>query len=315
MENTTQKSKKQKKYKSPIARYDWQLWCLCIIPLALIFLFCYVPMFGIVIAFKNYRYADGIFGSKWVGLKNFEFLLKSDTFTRITTNTLLMNFLFIVCGTVAAISLAILLYKLNSRLGVKVYQTVLITPNFISWVLASYMAYAILHPQHGTLNQIVQAFGLEAVDWYAKPGAWPVILTICSVWKHIGMDCVVYYASLMGMDNSILEAAYIDGANSRQRNRYILIPHIMSLMIMLIILKIGNIFRADFGLFYQIPRNVGALYKTTDVIDTYIFRTMRVNGDMATSSAAGLLQSVVGFVLVMFTNWVVKKVDADSALL
>ncbi len=315
METTKVKKQKQKKYKSPISQYDWQLWALCIIPLAAVFIFSYIPMFGIIIAFKDYRYADGIFGSKWNGFKNFEFLFKSDTFVRITTNTLFMNFLFILCGTVAAISLAIILYKLNSRTGVKVYQTILITPNFISWVLASYMVYAILHPQNGTLNQLLGIFGLEAVDWYSKPGAWPVILTISSVWKNIGMDCVVYYASLMGMDNSILEAAYIDGANSRQRNKYILVPHIMSLMIMLTILKIGGIFRADFGLFYQIPRNVGALYKTTDVIDTYIFRTMRVNGDMSTSSAAGLLQSVVGFILVMLTNWCVKKVDEDSALI
>lgn len=315
METTKVKKQKQKKYKSPISQYDWQLWALCIIPLAAVFIFSYIPMFGIIIAFKDYRYADGIFGSKWNGFKNFEFLFKSDTFVRITTNTLFMNFLFILCGTVAAISLAIILYKLNSRTGVKVYQTILITPNFISWVLASYMVYAILHPQNGTLNQLLGIFGLESIDWYSRPGAWPVILTISSVWKNIGMDCVVYYASLMGMDNSILEAAYIDGANSRQRNKYILIPHIMSLMIMLTILKIGGIFRADFGLFYQIPRNVGALYKTTDVIDTYIFRTMRVNGDMSTSSAAGLLQSVVGFILVMLTNWCVKKVDEDSALI
>ena len=291
-----------------------QVYSLGIIPLILVFIFNYIPMFGIIIAFKDYKYSKGIFGSEWVGFENFELFVRSKDFLLLVRNTVGLNALFIVAGVVAAILLAILLYELTSRLSTKIFQTILITPNFLSWVVVAYMAYAILHPMHGTLNQLIGKFGMPAVDWYSTPGAWPFILLIASVWKHFGMDSVIYYAALMGIDTSLFEVAKIEGATWWQKVRYVIIPCLTPLITILTILKIGGIFRADFGLFYQLTRNVGKLYEVTDVMDTYIFRTMRELGDMGISSAAGLLQSVVGFVLVMTTNAIVKKIDPDRAL-
>lgn len=297
-----------------ITRDDAQLFSLCIIPMLLIFVFSYVPMGGIIIAFKEYRFDEGIFGSPWVGLTNFKFFLHSNDFIKITWNTLSLNFVFIIMGIIAAVAVALLLFELKSRLSTKVYQTVLLTPHFMSWVVVGYMAYALLNPSYGLLNAWLKTVGLEAVDWYSKPNAWPVILTIASIWKHVGMDSIVYYAALMGLDSSYFEAAEIDGATKWQRTKYIVLPSLVPLLTIMTILKLGNIFRADFGLFYQLTRDVGTLYSTTDVIDTYIFRTMRVIGDMGMSSAAGLLQSVVGFVLVVLTNYFSKKIDPDNGL-
>lgn len=307
-----EKTFKKKKRRDPSTI---QLWSLSLIPAALVFLFSYVPMFGIIIAFKDYKFARGIFGSAWNGLDNFKYLLGSNTFARITRNTLVMNLIFIFVGLVAAVSLAVVLYRLTSRRFTKVYQTILITPNFLSWVVVAYMAYAILHPQNGTLNQLLGVFGIKPVDWYGEPGAWPGILTVANVWKHVGMNSVIYYAALMGIDASLFEAAEVDGATSRQVTRYILIPCITSIMIMLTILNIGSIFRADFGLFYQVPRNVGALYETTDVIDTYIFRSLRAaNTNLGVTTAVGFLQSFVGLVMVVTTNYIVGRIDPESQL-
>ncbi len=291
-----------------------QVYSLGIIPLILIFIFNYIPMFGIIIAFKDYKYSDGIFGSRWVGFDNFELFVRSKDFALLVRNTVGLNALFIVAGVIAALLLAILLYELTSRLSTKIFQTILITPNFLSWVVVAYMGYAILHPMHGTLNGLIGKFGIAPVDWYSTPGAWPFILLVASVWKHFGMDSVIYYAALMGIDTSLFEVAKIEGATWWQKVRYVILPSLTSLITILTILKIGGIFRADFGLFYQLTRNVGKLYEVTDVMDTYIFRTMRELGDMSISSAAGLLQSVVGFILVMTTNAVVKKLDPDRAL-
>ena len=315
MQKTNTAKNKLRKRKQKGVVNNFQLWTLCTIPIIFIFVFNYLPMVGLILAFKKYKYSKGIFGSEWIGLDNFKFLVQSNDFTRITRNTLTMNALFIIFGTIAAVLLAILLFELKSRKATKVYQTILITPNFLSWVVVSYMVYAILQPQNGTFNQILTIFGIEKIDAYSKPESWPLILTIASVWKHVGMDAVVYYAAMMGFDTSIFEAAEIDGANKIKRTWYVLIPSLVSLIVMLTILKIGNIFRADFGLFYQLPRNIGALYPTTDVIDTYIFRTLRVVGDIGMSSAAGFLQSIVGFIMVMVTNGIVRKISPDNALL
>ena len=291
-----------------------QLWMLCIIPLLQIFVFAYIPMGGLIIAFKDYNYSKGIFGSDWVGLGNFEVFLKSADFIRTTWNTLYMNFLFIIFGTVASLLVAIFLFSIRSRSATKVYQTTMIMPYFLSWVVVSYMAYAILHPSFGVLNGLIGKFGISPIDWYSKPDAWPAILTVCYIWKHVGMDSIIYYAALMGIDASLYEAADLDGANSIQKSIYVTLPTISGLIIIMTILKIGGIMRADFGLFYQISRDTGALYSRTDVIDTYIFRTMRVIGDMGLSSAVGFMQSVVGCILVVVTNTIVSKIDSEKSL-
>ena len=293
---------------------NFQLWLLAILPTLFVVLFCYVPMGGIIIAFKDYNYRDGIFGSPWIGFENFKFMLTTPTFTRIAKNTIFMNLLMISTGTMCSVIVALLLFQFRSRTSTKIFQTIMITPHFLSWVVVSYMAYALLHPTNGTLNQLLEVVGLKPVDWYGEPKMWPGILTVAYIWKYIGMDSLIYYAALMGVDSSLIEAAQVDGATKFQVNRYIMIPCLAGILCIQLVIKVGGIFRADFGLFYQIPRNLGALYSTTDVIDTYIFRAMRVSGDMGTSSATGLLQSIVGFVLVVFTNWVVTKIDDEKAL-
>ncbi|MBQ3226027.1 MAG: sugar ABC transporter permease [Clostridia bacterium] len=291
-----------------------QLYSLCAIPVLLVFVFNYIPLFGILIAFKDYRYNLGIFGSKWVGIENFTFFFTSSDFYRITWNTLSMNFVFIVFGTICSVLVATLLFHLRSRNATKVFQTILITPHFLSWVVVAYMAFAFLNPTYGFLNAILGIFGIPAVDWYSEPGAWPYILTFFNIWKHVGMDSVLYYACLMGIDTGLFEAADIDGANSVHKFWKIIVPELTSLLVLQTILKIGGIFRADFGLFYQLPRNIGVLYSTTDVIDTYVFRAMREIGDMSMSSAIGLLQSIVGFILVLTTNFVTNKISPQNAL-
>lgn len=260
---------------------------LAALPIIQIFIFAYLPMFGLVIAFKDYRFDTGIWGSKWVGLDNFKFFLTSKEFTSIAWNTIFLNFLFIIVGMIAAIFVAVLLFELVGRGNTKLYQTVMITPNFLSWVIVGYMAYAFLNPEAGFINGMLQKMGLQKVNWYSEPGYWPAILTVVSVWKGVGMNSVYYYANLMGIDSSLFEAAEIDGASKLQKTRYITVPCLKKLAIMLFIMSVGGIFRSDFGLFYQVTRDVGTLYKTTDVMDTYIFRALKTVGDMSMSSAAG----------------------------
>lgn len=313
--NTAATVNKRKK----LTKSDWQLYSLSLLPILVIFIFRYLPMGGLIIAFKNYKFSKGIFGSDWVGLQNFEFFFKSNVFAQLVKNTLLNNVLFIVFGTIASLLVAVLLFELKSRNATKVYQTLMITPYFMSWVIVAYMVYAILNPGYGYLAQILSLFGIEPIDWYSKPEAWPTILTITYVWKNVGMDSVVYYAALMGLDTSLFEAAEIDGANKIQRTWSIVLPSLIPLISILTILKIGNIFRADFGLFYTVTQDGanGNLYSTTNVIDTYIFRTFRENStgnSYGLTTAVGLLQSVVGMVTVLLTNWGAKKIDPDTAL-
>ena len=298
---------------------NWSLYLLFLPILLFYILFRYMPMGGLIIAFKNYKFSRGIFGSEWVGLANFEFFFKSNVFVQLVRNTLFNNILFILFGTAASLLVAILLFEVKRRSATKVFQTLMITPYFMSWVIVAYMAYAILNPSYGYLNQLLALLGIQGPDWYSKPNAWPAILTVTYVWKNVGMDSVVYYAALMGLDTSLFEAAEVDGANKLQRTLHVVLPSMLSLISILTILKIGNIFRADFGLFYTVTQDgaSGNLYQTTNVIDTYIFRTFRENAagnSYGLTTAVGLLQSVVGMVTVLLTNWGAKKIDPDIAL-
>ena len=312
--------------KRKIDASDIQLYTLCLIPLLALFIFNYIPMFGVVLAFKDYNYQDGIWGSAWVGFKNFEFFFKSDVFVELVRNTLFNNFLFIIAGILSALTVAILLYELKSRLATKIFQTILITPHFMSWVIVAYMVLAILNTSDGFLNRILISLGISsaetAIDWYSKPNAWPIILTICSVWHAVGMDSVVYYASLMGIDSSLFEAAEVDGANKWQRIINIVLPSLVPIIVILTILKIGSIFRADFGLFYNVTMDgaSGNLYSTTNVIDTYTFRLFssstnsNVGNSYGLATAVSLLQSIVGMILVISTNAASKRIDSDLGL-
>ncbi len=225
-----------------------------------------------------------------------------------------MNVIFIITNLIVCVIVAILMYQITNRVFVKFYQTTMILPHFLSFVVVGFMTYAFLNPVHGVLNQMLTSIGLTPVDAYTSPQYWPVILPLINIWKSVGMGSVIYYAALMGINKEYLEAAAIDGANKWQVTTKIIIPFLVPVMTILTILAIGNIFRADFGLFYQITRNSSMLYETTDVIDTYIFRALRKFGDIGMSSAVGLYQSFVGFILVIVANTIVKKVDKDSAM-
>lgn len=281
----------------------------------LLLVFSYIPMAGLVLAFKDYRFDLGVFKSPWIGLQNFKFFFTSDDAWRITSNTLTLNLLFIGAGLAFSVLFALLLFEIKNKYMVKFYQTAVILPNFISWVVVGYMSYIVLNPTMGVLNSMLKVFGVAPIDWYANPGYWPGILLIAYLWKNVGINCVIYFAALMGIDTEYYEAADLDGATKFQKTIYISIPFIMPTILIMFILALGGIFRSDFGLFYQLTRDIGKLYSTTDVIDTYIMRSLKTLGDVGMSSAVGLFQSVVGFVTVIAANWVVKKIDSDSAIM
>ena len=276
-------------------------------------MFQYVPMFGVVIAFKDYSYLDGIIGSEWVGFKYFKFFFESNDATIVIRNSLLYQIWFHTIGTVCAIGVALLLNNISSKRTLKVYQTSIIIPYFISWVLAAYVGYALFSNRFGILNTMLTSLGGSPIDWYAEPKYWPAILTIFHLWKNIGMNCVIYYATLIGIDPALYEAAKIDGANSRRIFWSVTLPHLVPIICVMSILAIAAIMGGDFGLFYQMPRNSGALYDVTDIINTYVYRGLQA-GDMSQTAAVGLFQSVVGMVLVLVTNTTIRKVSPENAM-
>lgn len=286
-----------------------------LIPGILFFLiFSYIPMFGVIIAFKDYRNNLGILGSKWVGLRNFKFFFTSQDAWRIARNTIGYGLVFIILGIVCSVTIAILLYEIKNKFALKFYQTTMILPHFLSWVIVGYITYILLEPNMGILNQILQFFGMKGIDWYLEPKYWVVILPLVNVWKTVGLNCIMYYAALMGVDEQLFEAATVDGASKWKQIKYITIPSLVPLMTVLTILHVGNIIKGDFGLFYNIPRNVGLLYPTTDIIDTYIYRGLQTGDDIGITTAVGLFQSFVGLVMVVATNKIVKKISPENSL-
>lgn len=274
----------------------------------------YIPMAGMVIAFKNVDYAKGILRSDWIGFKNFEYLFKTPDAFRITRNTLLYNVAFIIVNLVIGVLFAILLSEIRSRISVKIYQTVILLPYMISMVIVSYLAYAFLASDMGLINGILGAFGLKDISWYTEEKYWPFILTFVNCWKYVGYGTVVYLASILGIDRSLYEAASVDGISKLQEIRYITVPMIKPTIITMVLLNIGRIFYSDFGLFYQVPMNSGALLNATNTIDTYVYRGLITLGDIGMSSAAGVYQSIVGFLLIMAANWLTKKYSSENAL-
>ncbi|MCK1994925.1 sugar ABC transporter permease [Peribacillus muralis] len=283
-------------------------------------LFSYLPMFGTVIAFKNFRYdPNGFFASilnsEWVGFENFKFLFNTNDAWIITRNTVLYNLVFIVVGLILAVFVAIVLSELANKKLSKVYQTGMLFPHFLSWVVVSYFVFTFLSVDRGLLNNILVWFGVEdPISWYNEAKYWPFIIVLTSMWKGVGYGSIVYLAAIVGIDKNYYEAAMIDGANKWQQIRNITIPMITPLIVILTILNVGRIFSADFGLFFQVPRDSGPLYSVTNVIDTYVYRGITTMGDISMSTAAGLYQSIIGFALVMLTNYLVQKVDKEYAL-
>ncbi|WHZ58760.1 ABC transporter permease [Metabacillus hrfriensis] len=300
--------------------YKNRVWLLMVLPGTIWFLFfSYLPMFGTVIAFKNFRYdAEGflasVLNSEWVGFQNFEFLFSTNDAFVITRNTILYNAVFIILGLILSVFIAIVLSELANKKLAKVYQTGMLFPHFLSWVVISYFVFTFLSVDRGLLNKIFEWFGLEAVSWYSETEYWPFILIFMSMWKGVGYGSIVYLAAIVGIDRTYFEAAMIDGANKWQQIRHVTMPMITPLIVILTILNVGKIFNSDFGLFFQVPRDSGALYPVTNVIDTYVYRGLTTMGEISMSTAAGLYQSVVGFILVMLTNYLVKKIDKEYAL-
>jgi putative aldouronate transport system permease protein len=275
----------------------------------------YLPMFGLVIAFKNIDFSKGILGSDWAGLKNFEYLFKTQDAFVITRNTILYNGSFIIINTVVAVGVAILLSEIKKKMASRFYQSIILLPYLISMVIVSYLVYAFLSIDGGFMNKtVLKMFGIHAINWYSQPQYWPFILTIVNVWKGAGFLCIIYLAAILGIDQEMYEAARLDGANKWQQIWHITIPSIMPVISMMTLLAIGRIFYSDFGLFYQVPMDSGALYSTTNVIDTYVYRGLLQLGDIGMSSAAGLYQSLVGFILVLLSNWIVRRKSKENAL-
>lgn len=271
-----------------------------------------IPLPGLIVAFKKYNAAKGIWGSPWAGLENFKYLFAADAFY-ITRNTILYNLAFIVINTTLSVMIAIILAEMGSKLK-KVYQSAILLPYLLSSVIISYLVYAFLSTDNGLVNSIIESFGGERISFYSESKYWPFIIIFVNAWKSVGYSCIMYLATILGFDRSLYEAAAIDGASKWKQIYYVTLPLLKSTVIMMTMLSIGRIFYSDFGLFYQVPKNSGALYSVTNTIDTYVYRGLMELGSINTSAAAGFYQSIVGFILVFGANLLVRKKDPDSAL-
>lgn len=275
----------------------------------------YLPMVGLVIAFKKVNFTTGIFQSPWVGLDNFEFLFKTKDALIITRNTLLYNFAFIIVNTVMGILIAILISEIRNKKAKTIYQSSVLLPFLMSYVIVSYIVFAFFSGDNGMLNNtILPALGLDEINWYSDAKYWPFILVLVNFWKSVGYGVLIYIAGIAGIDSSYYEAASLDGARKLKQVWHVTLPALVPSIITLTLLSIGRIFYSDFSLFYQVPMNSGMLYQTTQTIDTYVYRGLLTLGNISMSSAAGFYQSCVGFILVMISNLIVKKVSPDNAL-
>ena len=314
MKNRKEKVKPIKRKSIWKDRASWELLLLCLPALIAYILFQYVPMAAaIMIPFKNYKFSEGILGSDWAGLSNFKWIVSSTSMGRVLRNTVAYGAWFMIIGPVTNVIIALLLFEIRSRKALKAYQTIITFPNFMSMVIVGYVAYAVLSPKSGLMNQVLRALGIDPVDVYMNAGYWPLILTFVNIWKGIGMGSMMYFASLMGVDTSLYEAAEIDGANRFQRMRYISIPHLVPLVCIFTILGAGSLINGNFDLFYIIPRNSTILYETTDILNTYVYRALK-NGTYAMGASVGLVQSVVGMILVITTNLIVSKISPDNSV-
>lgn len=280
-------------------------------------LFNYLPMFGMILSFKKINFRDGILGSAWCGLDNFRYALSAPSLITALKNTILYNIVFLFIGMALSILLAIMLDLLWGKLSKKVYQTIMIMPHFLSWVIVSYLVFGFLSMESGVVNNtILPIFGIDKINWYMEPKYWPTILIIVYFWKSWGYSSIIYTSALAGVDVQLYEAADIDGASVPQKLWNITIPAIKPIISMMLILKVGAILTTDMGLFYQIPLNTPQLYNTTNVISTYTYNLMTGSGanTLGMASATSMLNSLVGFVLIIISNGIVKKLDSDGAI-
>ena len=317
---------KPQKKKSKLTLDDIQLFLLSLPTTIWFLMFCYVPMFGILIAFKKYKVAPGkgflwslVYNSKWCGLDNFKFLFKSNAKTTIAMfrNTVGYNIIFIILGIVIPVALAIIISHLYSKKLAKVCQTMIFLPHFLSWVIVGYFVYAFLATKEGLVNNVLLSMGLDPVKWYQKEATpyWPFFIVFLNVWKNVGYNMIVYMASINGIDGSLYEAAVIDGASKHQQTKYITIPLLKPVIIIMFIMAVGRIFNSDFGLFYKTTRNSSALYNSFVTLDVYVYNSL-FNSKIPTygyASAAGFMQSVFGCLTLVTANAIVSKFDKESA--
>ncbi len=313
---------KTDKTKKRWSRDDAELTILAMPTAVWYVIFCYLPMFGIVIAFKDYKLQIGhgfiynLLHSKWCGFDNFKFFVQSNSFAMLLRNTILYNIVFIVLGLIIPVTLAVMISLIYSRFKSKVYQTLMFFPHFMSWVVASYFVFAFLSADKGILNQLITRFGGESIQWYSNPKYWPVILVIMQLWKTVGYSMVVYLASITGIDGSLYEAAVIDGATKFQQAKYITIPSIKPIIVMMFILNVGKIFYSDFGLFYQVTQGIpNSLYKVASTFDTYLYNALQSNMAIGKTAAAGFFQSIACCITILLANFIVSKIDSDSAII
>ncbi|WP_373291140.1 ABC transporter permease [Paenibacillus marchantiophytorum] len=288
---------------------------MCVPAILFFLLMSYLPMPGLYLAFINYNYTSGIFGSQFVGFDNFKFLVTSGALWKLTFNTIAYNLAFILIGNTLQISIAILLNELRKKWFKKITQSLMFLPFFISFVLVGLIAYNILSYDYGLLNSMLKSIGWDPVKTYSNPGIWPFIIVITYLWQSTGYGSIVYFAAIMGLDSEIVEAAEIDGANALQRIRYIVLPWLKPTFIILLLFSLGGILRGNFGLFYNlVGANNTALFDATDIIETFVFRSLMNNFNFSLGSAVSLYQSVFGFFIVITANWLVKKASPENTL-
>lgn len=280
----------------------------------LVFILSYLPMGGIILAFKSFKYNLGIFGSPWVGFENFRFFFISGTGWSVTLNTITYNVVNLVTLQFASVILAIFITESRNVYFKKVTQSMIFLPYFISWVVVGMLAYNIFNFESGIMNTVLKSFGLKPYNIYADTGVWRLVIPVVNMWKWVGYTSVIYIAAIAGVDQECYESADIDGANIFQKNLYITLPCISKSIIIMVLLNVGRILRGDFQMFYQLVGNNGQLFRTTDVIDTFVFRSLLTSSELTMSSAATFYQSVLCFFIIMAVNGLVRKFDKDSAL-
>lgn len=308
-QETDSNSEPKKTKRKNISKY-WELYLMLVPGTIYLLINNYLPIGGLVLAFKRYDYKKGIWGSKWNGFNNFKYLFSTKDAFLIIRNTLLYNLVFILLGTVFAVIVAIILNEIKRNLSKKIYQVFILIPYLVSMVVVSYIAFAFLSTDSGFINNTLGT----KTNWYMTPKYWPFILVIISLWKNFGYNSIIYYATVIGIDSSLYEAAVVDGATRWQRIKNVTLPGLRPTIITLTLLAIGRVMYSDFGLFYQVPQNSGLLYDVTTTIDVYVYKGLILLNDIGRSAAAGFFQSIFGFILVLTANFVVIKIDEDNAL-
>jgi putative aldouronate transport system permease protein len=300
--------------KRALLRKDITFLLMALPALICLVLFHYVPIGGIVLAFKDFNYVQGIFGSPWVGFENFKYIFKSDDIYIILRNTIGYHLaIMVTMNLIGGMMVALLLYEVRSRFANKLYQTAMIIPDFLSWIAISYIGLLLLNPESGILNQVLAMFGHPGINWYNEPAYWPFIIVAFQLWKAVGMASLYYYAALLNIDYQLFEAAELDGAGKFRQMWYISVPEMLPMACIVLITQLGSILSTNFDMFYQLPMNAGALYPTTNVLSTYIVRGLQA-GNISTTAAVGLFQGVVGLVLILITNGIIRRVSPKNAL-